>query len=65
VAEEHLRRMIRLEESDHRGHRLLATVLKEQGRMEEAWKHHVRGQELDPSNAKNTPGLEPPPVTPR
>ena len=47
-AESHLRHMLALEDEDFRGHMLLASVLKEMGRRDEARRHRRRAHELDP-----------------
>jgi tetratricopeptide (TPR) repeat protein len=57
LAEGHLRRMLELDATDYRGHRLLAQLLKESGRLEEA-NHHLRETvRLDPRRSpRGRPG---------
>jgi tetratricopeptide (TPR) repeat protein len=65
-AEESLREMIRLEETDVRGHRLLASTLKRLGRKEEALRVHRRAMELDPDRGvRHPPKEDRPRVVPR
>ena len=47
-SEEHLKRMLELDETDFRGHRMMALVLRRQGRMEESRKYRLEGLRLNP-----------------
>lgn len=64
-AEHHLRRMLELDPTDFRGHRLLSRILRSQGRRAEA-NHHLRESvRLDPDRArKGRPGAPIPHLEP-
>jgi tetratricopeptide (TPR) repeat protein len=47
-SEQHLKRMLALDDTDFRGHRMMALVLRRQGRMEEARKYRLEGLRLNP-----------------
>jgi 4-amino-4-deoxy-L-arabinose transferase-like glycosyltransferase len=51
-AEEHLRRMLVLDPTDFRGHRLLAQVLQAEGRRQEAKQHLRESIRLNPDRAR-------------
>jgi 4-amino-4-deoxy-L-arabinose transferase-like glycosyltransferase len=57
-AEEHAREVIELAPEDHRGHRVLGTILLRQGRLEEAQVQRQMSRRLDPDYVP--PGAEAP-----
>ena len=64
-SERHLRQMLERHGSDYRGHRLLAQVLRQQGRADEAKQHLLESVRLDPDRKRRGRPGTPAPETVR